>query len=132
MTKIKIITVKGNSPEERANLIEDAQNLNETIICKGSVYYEYQNLCYADIFFIQGDTEIKKINSQGTEKTGEKKEVSPDTSNLKKLISDKQFNLLKMLHKELDMPFKVTRNWKSYQASKKIKELNNIKKSYMN
>jgi hypothetical protein len=50
----------------------------------------------------------------------------------KKLISEKQFDLLKRLYKDLDMKFDVTMNWKSFQANKKIQELNKIKESYMN
>jgi hypothetical protein len=123
MTKIKIITIKGKSPEDRARKIEEAQNLNENIVCKGSIYYESNSLLCADIFFVQGETEIKEslIKEETTEK------IKP-----KKLISEKQFNLLKRLYKDLDMKFDVTMNWKSFQANKKIQELNKIKENYMN
>ena len=62
--KIKIIQVKGKTPEERKNLIEQTQNLNDLIQCRGSTYFEYNNLFYADIYFILGQTPIKEVTQE--------------------------------------------------------------------
>lgn len=87
MSKIKIITVEGKTTKERARLIEETQNINENIVCKGPVYYEdegdYSPRVYcADIYFIKGDTEIKELSQENIIR--EEKEVSPDTSSSKK------------------------------------------------
>ncbi len=72
MSKIKIIQVKGKTPEERKELIEKVQNLNENITCKGSVYFEeFKQQGYpledkviygADIYFLEGQTPIKEYS----------------------------------------------------------------------
>jgi hypothetical protein len=70
MVKIKIIQVKGRTPEERKNLVEETQNINHLVQSRGSIYFDDGANFYADIFFIQGETPIKELNTLQSESKG--------------------------------------------------------------
>jgi len=85
---IKIIIVKGKTPEERANKIEEVQNLNPNIICKGSIYYKSNKEFYADIYLQKGETKINNPPLQDKEKVAGS--TTPAKSPLKEFIPSKE------------------------------------------
>ena len=124
--KIKIITIRGLSPEDRAKQIEEINNLNENIICKGSIYYEleerrpevsnltlksvYHARTYcADVIFVQGETEIKLPKSEPVEEVTRKPEPKTTETTTSKAPFNSNF---KPTEEQLE-------RWKKIKVTKK-------------
>ena len=93
MQKIKIFTVFGKTPADRAEKIEKVQN-STYAQCKGSIYYEFNNFLYADIFFIDngtpssGNTNLEKKEFKVSEETLKRwKKIRPTKKTYGLLIS---------------------------------------------
>lgn len=144
--KIKIITIKAKSPEERAKKIEGLQNINSTIQCKGSIYYEVSELTEvigdkksgfipinemyycADIIFVQGDTPIKDFEKLPIKEVDDKKTVfKPSQEQLKRWKNikptTKTIKLLKDVHKFSDEEVKAIKTqWDGHEIIENLKE----------
>jgi len=56
---IKVIPLKADNPIELARQIEELQNNNNKVICKGSQVFEFEKCLHSFVYFTEGDTKIK-------------------------------------------------------------------------
>lgn len=121
---IKVLVVKANTPEERAKKIEEVENLNNSLICKGTQLFEYKNTLYAYVYCNEDLTKViyPEENQLEGEKKPERKELHIKKETLEKWKSEKPTEKQIEAIKKLGIQDNIIETLSKYDAFLIIKE----------
>jgi hypothetical protein len=136
MNKKRIIEImnelKEILKEEYMNVSNDILFQETCTVYRGEEIRNEINNRKKDLNTSSVSNELSRNNRVAETPVYSSRESSPSSDIPKKLITEKRMKILNILNKELGSNLKITENWTLKQADMKIKELNEIKKGFMN